>query len=562
MKCFADLKYSNMNELIIYTLLWFAHVHQIDMSNSQHQVPAAVKADLDNMNGYNNFKMSSAVELDLHFYDPMRECETFIDGVSKRYVQRTLKEGRRSKLSLSDITSARDDLKDVIQDMRDNAKLGRASTTQKERKKVTDQFVKRKLGNVKKAAISKLKFGPSADFTFELVTDEHRLLIDKTGKQPPKVFGVTNLNAYFEGEYFGTLKGEVGLANENYKFLYDASDLTASISLHKSSPSHCVYARETICVGRPVINACNRHDIDNILKEDDFKCKEFGANQHYHKHGFKRDFDISDLFDSGVEPIVLQSTNQNGEENIPVSNQKRKERIPVSNQNREERIPVSNQNGKETVNVHIPVWFHVDPPASFSRGIISSASIPMSEVVPNFILLDEIVDEDEKSGMYYPAETDLNLKLNFKDTVYDFPVHRLVIYARSGDFLYYLVENSSKPAINQSAEIDLDIDPEIFQEILHFIYQNKIQHPRNCKNLLVPSLQLEVYTLFEKCLKIIKDNMTLRNANEYLQLAEMHNIVFLRSVVMEFLQNNAQEMTSSEFKNLLYGLPELQLIDH
>jgi hypothetical protein len=114
---------------------------------------------------------------------------------------------------------------------------------------------------------------------------------------------------------------------------------------------------------------------------------------------------------------------------------------------------------------------------------------------------------------------------------------------------------------NQEKVVEIkDINPEVFEELLCYIYTGNFNSGRNVDvaELLVAADKYAVETLKEECALILSRKLTVENAAQYLVLAHLHNSPKLREASLDFISNNAKAICSrKDWMEIIKNYPEL-----
>ncbi|KAL5289404.1 SPOPL.2 family protein [Megaselia abdita] len=139
----------------------------------------------------------------------------------------------------------------------------------------------------------------------------------------------------------------------------------------------------------------------------------------------------------------------------------------------------------------------------------------------------------------------------------EFNVHRGILAARSPVFSA-MFERTMKEGLSGTAVIE-DIDKEVLNELLYFIYTGKVKNLKEYgPGLLVASDKYNIPMLKEICEEFLANNLTLEMACECLILADIHSCETLKPKCTEFVIGNAVQVTKTTgWKNMIKSHPYL-----
>ena len=118
----------------------------------------------------------------------------------------------------------------------------------------------------------------------------------------------------------------------------------------------------------------------------------------------------------------------------------------------------------------------------------------------------------------------------------EFQVHKLILSIRSPVFKR-MIECPMAESANSRVEIS-DFEPEVVEEMIHYIYTGKAPHLNN--DYMVEPLfniadKYELLRLKEMCAKVLAKHLDVENAAATLVLAELHNMSKLKTICMNFI---------------------------
>ena len=163
-----------------------------------------------------------------------------------------------------------------------------------------------------------------------------------------------------------------------------------------------------------------------------------------------------------------------------------------------------------------------------------------------------------------PSSSDLNSNLaqlwtsmHFWDVTFviagskEYHAHKAILVARSPVFASMFQHDMKEAALNR---VDIvDIEPDIFQAVLRFIYTDQVDLTvDNCKNLLAASNHYFLDLLKWKCETFMAADLAIENCTETLLLADLYDATELKKSAINFIRNSsALVMKTDGWKNLL-----------
>lgn len=189
-----------------------------------------------------------------------------------------------------------------------------------------------------------------------------------------------------------------------------------------------------------------------------------------------------------------------------------------------------------------------------SNGFLSIVCKVKVKITKKVISIMESVDESltklRENGIY----TDVSIKIGKEN----YKAHRMVLAARSK---YFETMFNSYFKESTSSEIELkEIEPEVFEVILSFLYSNRI--PANfekvANDLLRASHRLQLTFLTDLCESHFCKNISIENCLERLMFANLYSQNKLKREVLDFTGKNYKAIQKLESWNLLkHHYPEL-----
>jgi hypothetical protein len=119
----------------------------------------------------------------------------------------------------------------------------------------------------------------------------------------------------------------------------------------------------------------------------------------------------------------------------------------------------------------------------------------------------------------------------------EFKAHKNILSIRSNVFAAMFENNMIEKNLNE-CKID-DIESDVFQELLSFIYTGKSAKIKSmARKLLIASEKYNISELKSICEGIIYNDLNSENAIESLLLADKYNAINLRDKIINFIANN------------------------
>ena len=130
-----------------------------------------------------------------------------------------------------------------------------------------------------------------------------------------------------------------------------------------------------------------------------------------------------------------------------------------------------------------------------------------------------------------------------------FHCHKAILAGRS-PVLEAMFSSNFKEGMGGKVEV-VDVTPDIFEELLHFIYSGEVQYLNMNKReraakLLVAAEKYYVPDLKHFCEENLCVNLTVDNVLDTLELADLHNAANLRAMALKFIGENAKEVASQK----------------
>lgn len=135
----------------------------------------------------------------------------------------------------------------------------------------------------------------------------------------------------------------------------------------------------------------------------------------------------------------------------------------------------------------------------------------------------------------------------------NFPAHKIVLASVSPVF-EKMFAHQMKENITNIVVIE-EIDPDVFREMLRFIYTGKIENPKQVVfQLHELSDKYDIKKLQTICEQYLENYLTAKNAIAVLQLADCHNSSNLKKKSISFIQKNFHEIGIDAYKNIKHEL--------
>ena len=138
-----------------------------------------------------------------------------------------------------------------------------------------------------------------------------------------------------------------------------------------------------------------------------------------------------------------------------------------------------------------------------------------------------------------------------------FKAHKIIMSARSTVFAA-MFEVDGKVGPLASLKIE-DIEPDIFEAMLRFLYTDDIQENEElAKKLLAIAQKYQLQLLKLKCEDILMKNISKTNCAEILSLADVHEAPSLKKDALDFIRRNSGEVIKTAgWKTLRQTRPQL-----
>lgn len=150
------------------------------------------------------------------------------------------------------------------------------------------------------------------------------------------------------------------------------------------------------------------------------------------------------------------------------------------------------------------------------------------------------LSEDFKGLFLNPKFSDYSLTSEGQD----FPVHKVILSARSKVFRAMFEHNMEANKENSTAMTD--ISAEVLKELLRYIYTDQVENlEKVAKDLMIASDLYGVVQCKIMCEKVICNALTVDNALDLLVIADYHNAQYLKEETIRFILNNARDIVNT-----------------
>ena len=122
----------------------------------------------------------------------------------------------------------------------------------------------------------------------------------------------------------------------------------------------------------------------------------------------------------------------------------------------------------------------------------------------------------------------------------EFQAHKIILRARSPVFAAMFQHDMKEAALNRVNIVD--IEPDIFQAVLRFIYSDQVDLTfDNCASLLAAADRYFIDLLKWKCEHFLIENLSMENCNDLLVLADSYAAVNLKEAALTLTQKSLAE---------------------
>jgi hypothetical protein len=147
-----------------------------------------------------------------------------------------------------------------------------------------------------------------------------------------------------------------------------------------------------------------------------------------------------------------------------------------------------------------------------------------------FVVENSEPKEMDQLKKIFQERTFTDLEIKVKDR--SLKVHKVLLAANSSALRQRLLELSDGSALELS-----DLDAEVAEEMINFIYDGKIKEMKKySKELLTVSEQFGIKQLKKHCEKYLFENLTFENVFETLKLSIKYKAKELKEECLEFIE--------------------------
>uniref|UniRef100_A0A8C6QDG2 Speckle-type BTB/POZ protein-like n=1 Tax=Nannospalax galili TaxID=1026970 RepID=A0A8C6QDG2_NANGA len=139
----------------------------------------------------------------------------------------------------------------------------------------------------------------------------------------------------------------------------------------------------------------------------------------------------------------------------------------------------------------------------------------------------------------------------------EFKAHKSVLAARSSVF-NEMFEHEMEESTKSPVEIN-DLDPEVFKEMMRFVYTGKAPNlDKMAENLLAAADKYALGRLKVMCEEALCSNLSVENVADTLVLADLHSAEQLKAQAIDFINSQATDiMETSGWKSMVHSHPHL-----
>ena len=141
----------------------------------------------------------------------------------------------------------------------------------------------------------------------------------------------------------------------------------------------------------------------------------------------------------------------------------------------------------------------------------------------------------------------------------EFQAHKTILSARSPVFAAMFQHNMKEASLNRVDVVD--IEPDIFQALLRFIYTDQVDlTSENSEDLLSAANRYHLDLLKWNCETFLFQNLKTTNCCRLLCLADLHGATNLKSAAIKFIRKfSADVLKTEEWKQLKKSRPDLAI---
>ncbi|XP_053117462.1 speckle-type POZ protein-like isoform X2 [Hemicordylus capensis] len=139
----------------------------------------------------------------------------------------------------------------------------------------------------------------------------------------------------------------------------------------------------------------------------------------------------------------------------------------------------------------------------------------------------------------------------------EFKAHKSILAARSPVF-NAMFEHEMEESKKNRVEIN-DVDPEVFKEMMRFIYTGKAPNlDKMADNLLAAADKYALERLKIMCEEALCSNLSVENVADILILADLHSAEQLKAQAIDFINSQATDiMETAGWKSMIHSHPHL-----
>jgi len=185
--------------------------------------------------------------------------------------------------------------------------------------------------------------------------------------------------------------------------------------------------------------------------------------------------------------------------------------------------------------------------------VADSVNISGQTSINRFKIPECHLGEDMNSLFESPSFSDVILTCGSRD----FKMHKAILAARSVVFSA-MFESQMLEGLSNRVQIE-DVDPDVMNEVLRFIYTGKTNSIEKMADLLLAaSDKYALERLKALCEEALCNNLDIDNVADTLILADLHSAVQLKYQAIEFINTHATEVIeTSGWKNMINLHPHL-----
>ncbi|XP_043479834.1 speckle-type POZ protein-like [Leptopilina heterotoma] len=185
-------------------------------------------------------------------------------------------------------------------------------------------------------------------------------------------------------------------------------------------------------------------------------------------------------------------------------------------------------------------------------------------VLPKMNLIQKpLIDIEKCNGL---MENMISLQENeeFKDVAFkiedeEFTAHKNILASQSPVFAA-MFKNKMTEGLTSVVEID-DIKPAIFQQMLNFIYTDRLENlEESAIEFLYVAEKYQLEKLKNLCINSLNNKLSLKSVIKTLEVAELYSVELLKNECLKFINDKRYEIIETkEFQELLLSRPNLSI---